>query len=127
MQQKRLNLQHQRLVLGFHLCRFIYAWGKESALKSSKPADPDKAFEPLKRLIQVMRKDPVINAEVMKILKLDPYQRRFVLNNWLEQLRLRNASENLLSALSCLFDDNIAEKVLTLINEVEFKRKVKKS
>jgi hypothetical protein len=96
-------------------------------LKSSKPADPDKAFEPLKRLIQVMRKDPVINAEVMKILKLDPYQRRFVLNNWLEQLRLRNASENLLSALSCLFDDKIAEKVLTLINEVEFKRKVKKS
>lgn len=96
-------------------------------MKSSKPADPDKAFEPLKRLIQVMRKDPVINAEVMKILKLDPYQRRFVLNNWLEQLRLRNASENLLSALSCLFDDKIAEKVLTLINEVEFKRKVKKS
>ena len=74
-----------------------------------------------------MRKDPVINAEVMKILKLDPYQRRFVLNNWLEQLRFRNASENLLSALSSLFDDTIAEKVLTLINEVEFKRKVKKS
>ena len=61
------------------------------------------------------------------MLKLDSYQRRYVLNSWLEQLRVHHASENLLSALSCLFDDKIAEKELTLINEVEFKGKVKKS
>ena len=61
------------------------------------------------------------------MLKLDSFQRRSVLNSWLEQLRVHRASENLLSALFSLFDDKIAEEVLTLINEVEFKRKVKKS
>ena len=86
------------------------------ALNSSKQADPNNSIEPLKKLIHVMQKDPIINSEVMKILNLDPYHRRSVLNNWLEQLRLRKAPENLLTALSCLFDDKIAEEVLALIN-----------
>jgi hypothetical protein len=86
-------------------------------LNSSKLADPNNSIEPLKRLIHVMQKDPIINAEVIKILNLDSYQRRSVLNNWLEQLRLRKAPENLLSALCCLFDDKIAREVLVLINK----------
>jgi len=90
-------------------------------LKSSKTEDIDREFEPLKKLIQVMRDDPVINVKVIKMLQLDPYQRRTVLNNWLEQLRRRNASGNLLNALSCLFDDKVAEKVLTLINNHQIK------
>jgi len=81
----------------------------------------------LKKLVLVIRDDPLINEKVIQLLQLDSFQRRSVLNIWLEQLRVRHASENLLSALSSLFDDTIAEKVLTLINEVEFKRKVKKS
>jgi hypothetical protein len=87
------------------------------ALNSSKPADQNNSIEPLKKLIHVMRNDPVINAEVIKILNLDPYHRRSVLNNWLEQLRLRKAPENLLSALCYLFDDKIAREVLMLINK----------
>ena len=51
------------------------------------------------------------------MLKLESYQRRYILNNWLEQLRNRHASENLLKALSFLFDDKIAKEVLTLINK----------
>ncbi len=86
-------------------------------MKSSIPKDTDKELEPFIKLMQVMHKDPVINEKVIQLLKLDSYQRRSVLNVWLEQLRLRNASENLLSALSCLFDDKIAEEVLTLIND----------
>ncbi len=81
-----------------------------------KQTDRDKNFEPFKRLMQVMQNDPVLHERVIQMLKLDSYQRRALLNNWLEQLRTRNASERLLSALSCLFDDKIAEKVLTLIN-----------
>jgi len=68
-------------------------------------------------LIQIARKDPVINHRLINVLQLNSFERRSVLNVWLEQLRQRNASENLLSALSCLFDDKIAEKVLTLIND----------
>jgi len=66
--------------------------------------------------MEVMKKDPLINDKVIQMLKMASFQRRSVLNSWLEQLRNRNASENLLSALSCLFDDKIAEEVLTLIS-----------
>lgn len=86
-------------------------------MKVPKTEDIDKEFEPIKKLIQVMRDDPVINEKVIKMLQMDSYQRRSVLNNWLEQLRRRNASGNLLNALSCLFDDKVAEKVLVLIND----------
>jgi hypothetical protein len=72
------------------------------------------------KLIQVMRNDPEINKRIIQLLKLDSYQRRNVLNRWLEQLRHTSASENLMQALSNLFDDNVAEKVLTLINNHRF-------
>jgi hypothetical protein len=74
-------------------------------------------------LIQIARKDPVIKHRLINVLQLNSFERRSVLIIWLEQLRLRNSSKDLLDALSCLFDDKIAEKVLTLINEGEFKRR----
>ena len=86
-------------------------------MKSSKPANIDNEFASLEKLIQVMRDDPLINKKVIQMLHLNSFQRRSVLNNLLEQLRIHHASENLLSALSCLFDDKIAEEVLTLIND----------
>jgi hypothetical protein len=64
----------------------------------------------------VMQKEPLIKKKVLHMLKLESYQRRLVLNHWLQQLRARQAPENLLEALTCLFDDKIAEEVLTLIN-----------
>ena len=69
------------------------------------------------KLMQVIQKDPLINEKVNQLLKLESYQRRYNLNIWLEQLRMRQASENLLKALSYLFDDKIAKEVLTLINK----------
>ena len=87
------------------------------SLKVSNTEDIDKEFEPLKKLIQVMLDDPVINEKVIKMLQMDSYQRRTVLNNWLERLRRQNAPQNLLSALSCLFYDKVAEKVLALIDD----------
>jgi len=71
--------------------------------------------EQFAQLIQIMKDDPEINTRLVQLLTLDSYQRRIVLNRWLEQLRRKSASENLRQALSCLFDDNIAKKVLTLI------------
>jgi hypothetical protein len=78
--------------------------------------DINNQFEPFIKLIQVMRDDSVVNEKVIKMLQLDSYQRRSVLNNWLEWLRRQNAPQNLLSVLSCLFDDKVVEQVLTLIN-----------
>jgi hypothetical protein len=92
-------------------------WRTGKTLKKPIKEANDNESESLIRLIQVMRDDSLINKKVIEMLKLDSYQRRSVLNNWLERLRVENAPDNLLSALSCLFDDKIAEQVLTLIND----------
>ena len=78
--------------------------------------------EQFAQLIQIMKDDPKINARLIQLLTLDSYQRRIVLSKWLEQLRRKSASENLRQALSCLFDDNVAKKVLTLVNNRNIKR-----
>lgn len=92
-------------------------YGEKKTLKSSRIKKANNQFESLNKLIQVMRDDEVINKKVIEMLQLDSYPRRFVLNNWLERLRGQRAPQNLLSALSCLFDDKVAEQVLTLINK----------
>ena len=84
---------------------------------SATPENDNNKLKPFIKLMQVMKKDPVINEKVIQLLKMESYQRRLVLNSWLEQLRVRHASDNLLNALSCLFDDKIAEDVLALIND----------
>ena len=69
-----------------------------------------------RRLIQIIQSDEEIRIRIIQLLKLDSYQRRNVLNRWLEQLRRDNASEKLTEALSFLFDNDIAKKVSTIIN-----------
>jgi hypothetical protein len=76
-------------------------------------------YSDIKRLIQVMQIDPIVRERVLHMLKLDSYNRRMLLNNWLEQLRTHKASEHLLSALVCLFDDKITARILDLIDENE--------
>ena len=85
-------------------------------MKLSKPQNNDKEFEPFIKLVQVMRDDPLINEKLIETLNMESFKRRMVLNNWLKQLRQQKASGNLRQALSCLIDDKMAEKVLTLIN-----------
>ena len=73
-------------------------------------------FEELEDLLRAMRYDPVINKNVVSILKLDAYPRHIVLSAWLEKLRRNNAPKKLIKTLTYLFDDTIAEKVYSLIN-----------
>ena len=85
-------------------------------MKKSNNADAEADFEQFAKLIQTIQKDSDIKSRVIQILKMDSYRRRFLLNNWLEQLRRQNASEKLLETLSYLFDDIVAEETLKLIN-----------
>ena len=85
-------------------------------MKLSNPQNSDTEFEPFIKLIQVMRDDPLINEKLIEMLNMKSYNRRMVLNNWLEELRRQKASGNLRQALSCFHDDEIAETVLKLIN-----------
>jgi len=77
---------------------------------------PDAESKQLTQFLQVVKEDSIINKKLIQLLKLDSYHRRNVLNRWLEQLRRNHASENLIEGFSYLLDDNIAKKVLTLIN-----------
>ena len=89
---------------------------RKVSLNTNKTERNEADFESIAKLLQAMRNDPVINKKVINILKLDAYSRRLVLNNWLEQLRRKNAPKKLTQTLSYLFDDIIAEKVFELIN-----------
>ena len=77
----------------------------------------DNSFDSFGTLIQIMRDDEDINEKVMAVLRLDSYKRRTILNNWLEQLRIQKAPQNLINSLSSLFDDKVAEQVLQFINK----------
>ncbi len=79
--------------------------------------DSDSVSRQFTQLLQVIREDSAINKKLLQLLKLDSYQRRNVLNRWLEHLRLIGAAENLLRSLSCLFDDEVAEKTLSQLNK----------
>jgi hypothetical protein len=78
--------------------------------------DDEYNFESIKMLLRAIDRDPVINKKVTRLLKMDSYPRHIVLSSWLEQLRLNNAPNTLTQTLSYLFDDVVAEKVLSLIN-----------
>jgi len=79
-------------------------------------------LEPLKKLLNAMLNDSVINDKVTKILKMDSYPRRIVLSNWLEQLRRNNAPQKLIQTLTHLFDDTVAGQVYGMINNLKDKR-----
>lgn len=67
------------------------------------------------KLLQIMHEDPVIHKRISELLRLPAFERRSMLNVWLEQLRQRNAPEKLSRLLSCLFDDNIAQQTLEMM------------
>ena len=89
------------------------------SLQPSNTQNIDNSFESFGTLIQIMRNDEDINKKVMAVLSLDPYKRRAILNNWLEQLCRENAPQQLTKTLSYLFDDAIAQKVLGLIKGIK--------
>jgi len=67
-------------------------------------------------LVQITNEDATIKKRILELLQLSSFERRLQLNIWLEQLRHRNASDNMRYILSILFDDIVSEKVFTIIN-----------
>jgi hypothetical protein len=90
-------------------------------LKTKNITNYESDFRSIEKLLKAIRYDPVINIKVTNILKMDSYPRRIVLSNWLEQLSRNNAPKKLIQALACLFDDSIAEKVRSFINDHQIK------
>jgi hypothetical protein len=84
-------------------------------MKTRSRADDDQRFESFNTLLQIIQNDPLIHHKINALLTLNSFQRRSVLNYWLEHLTHQNSHENLCQALVCLFDDKIAKKVLKII------------
>jgi hypothetical protein len=72
--------------------------------------------ETLEDLIRLTRDDKLIKKRILDVLQLSSFERRSVLNHWLEELRLRKAPQNLMNLLSCLFDDGVSKTLLTFLN-----------
>ena len=72
--------------------------------------------DPFETLIEVLRDDREIKDRVIELVQMDSYKRRTVLNNWLEQLLRKHAPPGMIQALTCLFDDTVAKKLLKKID-----------
>jgi len=70
----------------------------------------------IEKLIEVAIADPLIKKRIEEVLKLSSFERRLVLNIWLEKLRRQNARPEMIQALTYLFDDIVADNTLKQIN-----------
>jgi len=84
-------------------------------MKLSLLSEPDHELNPLFRLLQIMRTDPLLNEKVITLVKMDSCERRYILNYWLEQLCKQSAFDNLCQALSCLSNDKVSAEMLKIL------------
>jgi hypothetical protein len=85
-----------------------------TVLKSSIPDCCKENSDSLEILIEVLHDDQEIMERVVQLLQMDSYQRREMLNIWLEKLQRKHAPPGMIQALTCLFDDTVAKIILSL-------------
>ncbi len=66
-------------------------------------------------LIRVAQEDSEIKSQLSSILALDAFNRKSALNTFLEELRLRQAPKEFISAIAALLDEEVAEQVLKIL------------
>ena len=71
--------------------------------------------EPFITLIRVAQEDPGIRSQLLKIVSLDKFNRLSALNTLLEEMRLKGAPKEIISAITCLLDSNVADKTTELL------------
>jgi hypothetical protein len=67
-------------------------------------------------LLKTVLEDPFIRKRFLELLQLRPFERRMILNNWIEKYWLKNTGPEIIQALACLFDDKLAAETLRLIS-----------
>jgi hypothetical protein len=66
-------------------------------------------------LLQTVLEEPLIRKRFIEMLILPPFERRIILNTWIEKYWLKNTGPEIIQALACLFDNKVAEQTLKLI------------
>jgi len=67
------------------------------------------------RLMVLARQDPGIRSQLLNILMQDAFQRQSALNTWIEDMRIKGAPPELISAISCLLNENLANKARDIL------------
>jgi len=71
--------------------------------------------DPFVTLIRVAQEDDEIRQRLFTILTQDKFNRESILNSYLEEMRLKQAPAEFISAIACLLDDDIAQKALEIL------------
>ena len=74
-------------------------------------------------MLIVACEDATINSTLQKLLSLPDQTRKAAIHNLVERLRTEKAAQQLIEAIACLLDDDVAEKAYQAIYQCE--RKVK--
>jgi hypothetical protein len=72
----------------------------------------DEAFV---TLIRVAQEDADVRDQLLTILSLDKFNRESALNTLVEDLRLKHAPKEFVSAIASLLDEDVAEKTLEML------------
>lgn len=66
-------------------------------------------------LILAARQDSELRNRLVSILSLASFHRRSLLNTFLHELRMKQAPDSLVNAITCLLDDAVAAEALAAI------------
>jgi hypothetical protein len=88
-------------------------WGMKLFHGDSKSAGIE---EPFVTLIRVAQENPDIKSLLLKILSFDSFNRESALNTIIEDMQLKSAPREIVSAIAGLLDSEVAEKALKLLN-----------
>ena len=80
--------------------------------KSGQSIAENEAFV---TLIQVAQEDPDVKEQLSAILRLDDFNRKSALNTFLQEMQLKRAPREFVSAIASLLDDEVAEKALEML------------
>jgi hypothetical protein len=67
------------------------------------------------RLIQIATENKEIREQILAILSLDAFNRKSALNTFIQNMRLKGAPGEFISAIATFLDDAVAEKALSIL------------
>lgn len=86
---------------------------------SHKKAKSIAENETFVRMIQVAQEDSEFRHELISVLFLDSFNRRSLLNSFIESMRLKKAPGDLIESFANLLDDEVARAVLEVIDGIK--------
>ena len=90
-----------------------------NCLMKSNPSQLDN----LATLVNALSGDPTTLNQLLSIARLDSFQRQSLINTMLTEGRLKNIPKEMISAVDCLKDDDIAAKCVEILAKRQKKSK----